>query len=165
MWPLQHTSRRLVAAWLIAMAAFWSLALAAEAFSQGHLGVASVAITVEPLAPAVVRVGLTKEGVTREVERLLRSHDVAVNGTVSDAQLTVTINAVEIKTSSGVTSGLAYTVAVSLDQEAIVHGHTQTMRVTTWRHAGIGVASLVKARGAVRGQLVEYLEAFASDHE
>lgn len=165
MWPSQLLLRRLAIGYLMFCWMLSCLSLQAQDLKKGppH-GIERVTIIVDPLAPAMVSVGVTKDAVAREVEGLLQRHDFAITGTASDAQLTVTINAVEIKTRSGVTSGLAYTVAVSLEQEATLRGSNQTTLVTTWRRAGIGVATSMKAREAVRGQLVEYLEAFVASH-
>jgi hypothetical protein len=53
-------------------------------------------------------------------------------------------------------------VTVSLEQEASLTRSGESIKATTWRRAGIGVARPAQASVSIRDQLRDYLQAFAS---
>jgi len=123
-------------------------------------GITNLTVVVDSLAPAALELGVTDQIVLGDAERLLRRGGVTLSGAAAGAQLSITINAVEIQTDTRATRGVAYTVSVSIDQEATLQRSGVTTRVTTWRHAGIGVAGVATANATIRSQLAEYLEVF-----
>jgi hypothetical protein len=149
-----------------------SLALAAVLFCQAPAaqdqqtatlrGISSIAVAVDPIAPAAAQAGVTEEMLRGEVAQALKTVAIPVDAGARHVQLTITVNAVPIETTRRSTNGVAYTVAVSVDQEATVKRIGEPARVATWRRAGIGVARNAQARDAIRDQLREYLNAFTA---
>jgi len=121
----------------------------------------TVSVAVDPIAPAAVRLGVTNDAIRADVEQGLKGAAIRVNA-AEHVQLTVTINAVPIETNRRSTSGIAYTVALSIDQEAILQRTGASVKAATWRRAGIGVSQSARANEAIREQLRDYVNAFVS---
>ncbi|HTK29183.1 MAG TPA: hypothetical protein VL309_06515 [Vicinamibacterales bacterium] len=124
--------------------------------------IGSVSIAVEPIAPAVAALGVTDAALRDQVQRALKGAGVPAAAAPGGASMVVTINAVRIETTRRSTSGVAYTVTLSVEQGVTLARTGDTARASTWRRAGIGVARPGQAAGAIRDQLKEYLDAFVS---
>jgi hypothetical protein len=123
-------------------------------------GIHAVSVVVDRVAPAAVKLGFTDSAAREEADRALKAAGIAASGDTQAARLMITINAVTIETTTRATSGIAYTVTLSIEQEASLSRTSETVRAATWRRAGIGVARPGQANAAIRDQLLEYLKAF-----
>src|SRR5436309_125016 len=74
----------------------------------------------------------------------------------ADATLYVTLNAVDIETQARRRNGIAYTIYLRVEQQAMLASTQMMIPVSTWRYGGIGVRSLAQGRAAIRQQLAEY---------
>jgi hypothetical protein len=126
-------------------------------------GIGAVSVAVEAIAPAAERLGVASADLRTEVERVLKAAGLRVStADDGDVHLTVTVNAVPIETTRRATTGIAYTVTVSVDEDATVQRTGDTLSVQTWRRTGIGVSRPAQTKGAIRDQLKEYVDAFVS---
>jgi hypothetical protein len=125
-------------------------------------GLGPIAIAIDPLAPAATRLGVTADALRDEIARSLTAAKLPVSTDASGPRLTISINAVPIETTRRSASGVSYSVTVAVDQDVTVTATGESARATTWRRAGIGVASAAKAKEAIRGQLKEYVDAFVA---
>jgi hypothetical protein len=141
-----------------------SVPLRAQGREATLRGINTVTVSIEPIPPAALAAGISDRAVLDNVHRVLRSGGIAIVESDADAQLAITINAIGIQTSSRSIRGIAFTVAVSAEQEVRLIRIPITSTLSTWRQAGIGVASGSKVKDALYAQLMEYLDAFIAAH-
>jgi hypothetical protein len=82
-------------------------------------GIAGVAVTVDAVAPAVERLGLTRSQLVELAEQTVRQGGIRIDPS-TQVQLRVAINGIELETASGVRTGVAYTVSISVDEDAVL---------------------------------------------
>lgn len=147
---------------LIAILCVWIPAAAAAADEAVSLrGISKVGVVAEPIPPALTA-RLTTAALVADVQRRLAGR-LAVNGQPSDPTVHVTVNAVPIETASGLKTGVAYSVYVSVEQQATLTRNAATAPVVTWRRGGLGVAVQRRAPDAIRQQLDEYVGLLLKD--
>lgn len=147
---------------LIAIVCVWIPVAAAAADEAVSLrGISKVNVVAEPIPPALTA-RLTTAALVADVQRRVAGR-VAVNGQASDPTVHVTVNAVPIETGTGLNAGVAYSVYVSVEQQATLTRNAATAPVVTWRRGGLGVAVQGRAREAIRQQLNEYVDLLLKD--